>query len=235
LASKFLVGLVNNRAGPLRLCAQLGFPLVIAFVQLVELAAASRTTRKSLLTPSPGAGYESSAYEDAVERSPWLAGKEYEREVMRDFSRQLVVICTTRIDPHGRATAIRYGAPAQKTLDRQRIPAMRDGARPSSAAVGVENRSVNVQSDTTRKWQDGVWIEMNPPVSRQLTRWPAKPPGSNSENRGTDASACPSTENYQRHHRKKLLHASADHDYVVVKITVAVREIPRADIISAHK
>ncbi|HMG35720.1 MAG TPA: carbamoyl-phosphate synthase large subunit [Blastocatellia bacterium] len=127
-----------------------------------------------------GIAYNLEEYEEIVQRaldaSPVhttlieqsiIGWKEYELEVMRDLSDNVVIICSIEnFDPMGIHTGDSITvAPAQTLTDRE-YQVMRDAAIKIIRRVGVETGGSNIQFALNPHNGDLMVIEMNPRVSR---------------------------------------------------------------------
>ena len=101
-----------------------------------------------------------------VEQS--LAGwGEFELELMRDGSDNVVVVCSIEnIDPMGVHTGDSVTVAPQQTLSDERYQTLRDQAIAVIRAVGVETGGSNIQFAVEPHTGEIVVIEMNPRVSR---------------------------------------------------------------------
>ena len=101
-----------------------------------------------------------------VEQS--LAGwGEFELELMRDRSDNVVVVCSIEnIDPMGVHTGDSVTVAPQQTLSDERYQTLRDQAIAVIRAVGVETGGSNIQFAVEPHTGEIVVIEMNPRVSR---------------------------------------------------------------------
>jgi carbamoyl-phosphate synthase large subunit len=96
-----------------------------------------------------------------------LGWGEFELEVMRDHSDNVVIICSIEnIDPMGVHTGDSVCVAPQQTLTDKQYQALRDQAITAIRAVGVETGGSNVQFAVNRATDEIVVIEMNPRVSR---------------------------------------------------------------------
>ncbi|HEY1511836.1 MAG TPA: carbamoyl-phosphate synthase large subunit [Solirubrobacteraceae bacterium] len=96
-----------------------------------------------------------------------LGWGEFELEVMRDHSDNVVIICSIEnIDPMGVHTGDSVCVAPQQTLTDKQFQALRDQAIAVIRAVGVETGGSNVQFAVNRATDEIVVIEMNPRVSR---------------------------------------------------------------------
>ncbi|GIL18041.1 MAG: carbamoyl-phosphate synthase (glutamine-hydrolyzing) [Oligoflexia bacterium] len=110
--------------------------------------------------------HESPTSEVLVEESI-LGWKEFELEVMRDYSGTFVVICTIEnFDPCGVHTGDSITVAPQQTLSDREYQAMRDEACKILNEVGVQTGGANVQFAVHPTTGERLVIEMNPRVSR---------------------------------------------------------------------
>src|SRR5205814_5774826 len=96
-----------------------------------------------------------------------LGWKEFELELMRDRSDNVVVVCSIEnIDPMGVHTGDSVTVAPAMTLTDREYQHMRDVAIDVLRAVGVETGGSNIQFAVHPKTGRMVVIEMNPRVSR---------------------------------------------------------------------
>ena len=96
-----------------------------------------------------------------------LGWGEFELEVMRDHSDNVVIICSIEnLDPMGVHTGDSVCVAPQQTLTDKQYQSLRDQAITAIRAVGVETGGSNVQFAVNRATDEIVVIEMNPRVSR---------------------------------------------------------------------
>jgi carbamoyl-phosphate synthase large subunit len=96
-----------------------------------------------------------------------LGWGEFELEVMRDHSDNVVIVCSIEnLDPMGVHTGDSVCVAPQQTLTDKQFQALRDQAIAVIRAVGVETGGSNVQFAVNRVTDEIVVIEMNPRVSR---------------------------------------------------------------------
>jgi carbamoyl-phosphate synthase large subunit len=96
-----------------------------------------------------------------------LGWGEFELEVMRDASDNVVIVCSIEnLDPMGVHTGDSVCVAPQQTLTDKQYQALRDQAIAVIRAVGVETGGSNVQFAVNRATDEIVVIEMNPRVSR---------------------------------------------------------------------
>jgi carbamoyl-phosphate synthase large subunit len=96
-----------------------------------------------------------------------LGWGEFELEVMRDHTDNVVIICSIEnLDPMGVHTGDSVCVAPQQTLTDKQYQALRDQAIEVIRAVGVETGGSNVQFAVNPRTDEIVVIEMNPRVSR---------------------------------------------------------------------
>jgi carbamoyl-phosphate synthase large subunit len=96
-----------------------------------------------------------------------LGWGEFELEVMRDHTDNVVIVCSIEnLDPMGVHTGDSVCVAPQQTLTDKQYQALRDQAIAVIRAVGVETGGSNVQFAVNRETDEIVIIEMNPRVSR---------------------------------------------------------------------
>src|SRR5213595_1357843 len=159
--------LVNNAQDAMRLCEQLGFPLVIRpSFTLGGTGGAIAYNREEFGEAIAHALDMSPVHEALVEESV-LGWKEYELEVMRDFRDNFVVICTIEnFDHMGVHTCDSITVAPAQTLTDKEFQRMRDASAAIIREVGVETGGSNVQFAVNPENGRMVVIEMNPRVSR---------------------------------------------------------------------
>jgi carbamoyl-phosphate synthase large subunit len=96
-----------------------------------------------------------------------LGWGEFELEVMRDHSDNVVIVCSIEnLDPMGVHTGDSVCVAPQQTLTDKQYQTLRDQAITVIRAVGVETGGSNVQFAVNPATDEIVVIEMNPRVSR---------------------------------------------------------------------
>src|ERR687892_1678255 len=92
---------------------------------------------------------------------------EFELEVMRDRSDNVVIVCSIEnLDPMGIHTGDSVTVAPQMTLSDEAYQELRDAAAAVNRAVGVETGGSNIQFARSRETGELRVIEMNPRVSR---------------------------------------------------------------------
>jgi carbamoyl-phosphate synthase large subunit len=159
--------LVNSAQDALRLCDQLGFPLVIRPSFTLGGTGGSIAYNKEEFAEAIAHALDMSPVHEALVEESVLGWKEFELEVMRDYRDNFVVICTIEnFDPMGVHTGDSLTvAPAQSLTDKE-YQRMRDAAAAIIREVGVETGGSNVQFAVNPENGRLTVIEMNPRVSR---------------------------------------------------------------------
>ena len=159
--------LVNNAQDALRLCDQLGFPLVIRPSFTLGGTGGSIAYNREEFGEAISHALDMSPVHEALVEESVLGWKEYELEVMRDFRDNFVVICTIEnFDPMGVHTGDSITVAPAQTLTDKEYQRMRDAAAAIIREVGVETGGSNVQFAINPENGRMVVIEMNPRVSR---------------------------------------------------------------------
>ena len=159
--------LVNNAQDALRLCDQLGFPLVIRPSFTMGGAGGSIAYNKEEFGEAINHALDMSPVHEALVEESVLGWKEYELEVMRDKKDNFVVICSIEnFDPMGVHTGDSITVAPAQTLTDKEYQRMRDAAAAIIREVGVETGGSNVQFAVNPENGKMTVIEMNPRVSR---------------------------------------------------------------------
>jgi carbamoyl-phosphate synthase large subunit len=114
-----------------------------------------------------GRGLEASPIHQVLLEESVLGWGEFELEVMRDRTDNVVIVCSIEnLDPMGVHTGDSVCVAPQQTLTDAQYQTLRDQAIAVIRAVGVETGGSNVQFAVNRESDEVVVIEMNPRVSR---------------------------------------------------------------------
>ncbi|HTU32102.1 MAG TPA: carbamoyl-phosphate synthase large subunit [Solirubrobacteraceae bacterium] len=114
-----------------------------------------------------GAGLAASPIGQVLIEESVLGWGEFELEVMRDRSDNVVIVCSIEnLDPMGVHTGDSVTVAPQQTLPDRLYQQLRDQAIAVIRAVGVETGGSNVQFAVNPHTEEIVVIEMNPRVSR---------------------------------------------------------------------
>jgi len=114
-----------------------------------------------------GGGLAASPISQVLLEESVLGWGEFELEVMRDHTDNVVIVCSIEnLDPMGVHTGDSVCVAPQQTLTDKQYQALRDQAIAVIRAVGVETGGSNVQFAVNAATDEIVVIEMNPRVSR---------------------------------------------------------------------
>jgi carbamoyl-phosphate synthase large subunit len=114
-----------------------------------------------------GGGLAASPIGQVLLEESVLGWGEFELEVMRDHTDNVVIVCSIEnLDPMGVHTGDSVCVAPQQTLTDKQYQALRDQAIAVIRAVGVETGGSNVQFAVNAATDEIVVIEMNPRVSR---------------------------------------------------------------------
>jgi carbamoyl-phosphate synthase large subunit len=114
-----------------------------------------------------GRGLDASPIHQVLLEESVLGWGEFELEVMRDHTDNVVIVCSIEnLDPMGVHTGDSVCVAPQQTLSDRQYQTLRDQAIAVIRAVGVETGGSNVQFAVNRQTGEVVVIEMNPRVSR---------------------------------------------------------------------
>jgi carbamoyl-phosphate synthase large subunit len=114
-----------------------------------------------------GGGLTASPIGQVLLEESVLGWGEFELEVMRDHTDNVVIVCSIEnLDPMGVHTGDSVCVAPQQTLTDKQYQALRDQAIAVIRAVGVETGGSNVQFAVNPATDEIVIIEMNPRVSR---------------------------------------------------------------------
>ncbi len=159
--------LVNNAQDALRLCEQLGFPLVIRPSFTLGGTGGSIAYNREEFAEAIAHALDVSPVHEALVEESVLGWKEFELEVMRDFRDNFVVICSIEnFDPMGVHTGDSITVAPAQTLTDKEYQRMRDAAAAIIREVGVETGGSNIQFAIHPETGRMVVIEMNPRDSR---------------------------------------------------------------------
>ncbi|HLJ03591.1 MAG TPA: carbamoyl-phosphate synthase large subunit [Solirubrobacteraceae bacterium] len=147
--------------------AEIGLPFIVrpAFTLGGKGGGVVRTEAE--LERVVGRGLAASPISQVLIEESVLGWGEFELEVMRDRSDNVVIVCSIEnLDPMGVHTGDSVCVAPQQTLTDKQYQALRDQAITVIRAVGVETGGSNVQFAVNPRTDEIVVIEMNPRVSR---------------------------------------------------------------------
>jgi carbamoyl-phosphate synthase large subunit len=147
--------------------ADVGLPLIVRPAFTLGGAGGGVVRELADLERVVGRGLKASPIGQVLVEESVLGWGEFELEVMRDQSDNVVIVCSIEnIDPMGVHTGDSVCVAPQQTLTDKQYQALRDQAIIAIRAVGVETGGSNVQFAVNRATDEIVVIEMNPRVSR---------------------------------------------------------------------
>src|SRR5437763_6537003 len=159
--------LVNNLKDGLEFSGKIGFPVIIRPSFTLGGTGGGIAYNREELLDILARGLDLSPVHEVLIEESVLGWKEYELEVMRDLTDNVIIICSIEnFDPMGVHTGDSITvAPAQTLTDRE-YQYMRDAAIQVIREVGVETGGSNIQFAVNPSNGRMVVIEMNPRVSR---------------------------------------------------------------------
>ncbi|HTZ86913.1 MAG TPA: carbamoyl-phosphate synthase large subunit, partial [Solirubrobacteraceae bacterium] len=146
---------------------EVGLPMIVRPAFTLGGKGGGIVRERSQIDRIVGRGLKASPIGQVLLEESVLGWGEFEVEVMRDRSDNVVIICSIEnIDPMGVHTGDSVCVAPQQTLTDKQYQALRDQAITVIRAVGVETGGSNVQFAVNRATDEIVVIEMNPRVSR---------------------------------------------------------------------
>src|SRR5437868_6387934 len=147
--------------------AALGVPLIVRPAFTLGGAGGGVVREPADLERVVGRGLKASPIGQVLLEESVLGWGEFELEVMRDRSDNVVIVCSIEnLDPMGVHTGDSVCVAPQQTLTDKQYQSLRDQAIAAIRAVGVETGGSNVQFAVNSATDEIVVIEMNPRVSR---------------------------------------------------------------------
>src|ERR1035437_1921899 len=147
--------------------AQIGLPAIVRPAFTLGGTGGGVVREESELQRVVGGGLAASPIGQVLLEESVLGWGEFELEVMRDASDNVVIVCSIEnLDPMGVHTGDSVCVAPQQTLTDKQYQALRDQAIAVIRAVGVETGGSNVQFAVNPATHELVVIEMNPRVSR---------------------------------------------------------------------
>ena len=147
--------------------AEIGLPFIVRPAFTLGGKGGGIVREESQLAPIISRGLAASPIGQVLIEESVLGWGEFELEVMRDCTDNVVIVCSIEnIDPMGVHTGDSVCVAPQQTLTDKQFQALRDQAIAVIRAVGVETGGSNVQFAVNRATDEIVVIEMNPRVSR---------------------------------------------------------------------
>jgi carbamoyl-phosphate synthase large subunit len=147
--------------------AQLGLPFIVRPAFTLGGTGGGVVRSEDELERIVGGGLAASPIGQVLLEESVLGWGEFELEVMRDRTDNVVIICSIEnLDPMGVHTGDSVCVAPQQTLPDRLYQKLRDQAIAVIRAIGVETGGSNVQFAVNRETEEIVIIEMNPRVSR---------------------------------------------------------------------
>ena len=147
--------------------ATLGLPLIVRPAFTLGGTGGGVVQTEAEIERIVGGGLAASPIGQVLLEESVLGWGEFELEVMRDHTDNVVIVCSIEnLDPMGVHTGDSVCVAPQQTLSDKQYQALRDQAIAVIRAVGVETGGSNVQFAVNRATDEIMVIEMNPRVSR---------------------------------------------------------------------
>ncbi|MGH3264507.1 MAG: ATP-grasp domain-containing protein, partial [Trebonia sp.] len=147
--------------------AELGLPFIVRPAFTLGGTGGGVVRAESELQRVVAGGLAASPIGQVLLEESVLGWGEFELEVMRDNTDNVVIVCSIEnLDPMGVHTGDSVCVAPQQTLTDKQYQKLRDQAIAAIRAVGVETGGSNVQFAVNRATDEIVVIEMNPRVSR---------------------------------------------------------------------
>jgi carbamoyl-phosphate synthase large subunit len=147
--------------------AELGLPFIVRPAFTLGGTGGGVVRTEADVEPMVGGGLAASPIGQVLLEESVLGWGEFELEVMRDASDNVVIVCSIEnLDPMGVHTGDSVCVAPQQTLTDKQFQKLRDQAIAVIRAVGVETGGSNVQFAVNPATDEIVVIEMNPRVSR---------------------------------------------------------------------
>ncbi len=150
-----------------RAVEEIGLPLIVRPAFTLGGTGGGVLRREVDIETVVGRGLEASPIGQVLLEESVLGWGEFELEVMRDRTDNVVIVCSIEnLDPMGVHTGDSVCVAPQQTLTDRQYQTLRDQAIKVIRAVGVETGGSNVQFAVNPASDEVMVIEMNPRVSR---------------------------------------------------------------------
>jgi carbamoyl-phosphate synthase large subunit len=147
--------------------SELGLPFIVRPAFTLGGTGGGVVRTEADIEPVVGGGLAASPIGQVLIEESVLGWGEFELEVMRDHTDNVVIVCSIEnLDPMGVHTGDSVCVAPQQTLTDALYQRLRDQAIAVIRAVGVETGGSNVQFAVNPATEEIVIIEMNPRVSR---------------------------------------------------------------------
>ncbi|MCY3718817.1 MAG: carbamoyl-phosphate synthase large subunit [Anaerolineaceae bacterium] len=158
---------VNNVEDALSAAEELGYPVLVRPSFTLGGSGGGVANSADELREVAARGLNESPASEILVDMSLLGWKEYELEVMRDYSGNFVVVCSIEnLDPMGVHTGDSITVAPAQTLTDKEMQRLRDMAREVLNKVGLATGGANVQFAVSPDDGEVYVIEMNPRVSR---------------------------------------------------------------------
>ncbi|HKO28909.1 MAG TPA: carbamoyl-phosphate synthase large subunit, partial [Solirubrobacteraceae bacterium] len=159
--------IAHNLADARAAVEHIGLPLIVRPAFTLGGTGGGIARTEAELEKIVGRGLNASPIGQVLLEESVLGWGEFELEVMRDASDNVVIVCSIEnLDPMGVHTGDSVCVAPQQTLTDKQYQRLRDQAIKIIRAVGVETGGSNVQFAVNPDTDEIVVIEMNPRVSR---------------------------------------------------------------------
>ena len=191
---------VKNLEQAQELAGRIGFPLIIRPSFTLGGKGGAVANDYSQLERAVADALDASPVNSTLVEKSVAGWKEFELEVMRDLSDNVVIICSIEnVDPMGVHTGDSITvAPAQTLSDRQ-YQTLRSASIRIIREIGVETGGSNIQFAVDPESDDFYVIEMNPRVSRSSALASKATGFPNSQNRREAGGGLRAGRNPERH------------------------------------
>ncbi len=160
-------GIANNKEQGLKIGTEIGLPLILRPAFTMGGTGGGVATSQKEFEEILERGLQASPSSQVLIEKSVSGWKEFEMEVMRDLSDNVVIICSIEnFDPMGVHTGDSITVAPIQTLTDKEYQALRDASIRIIRAVGVESGGCNIQFASCPETGKLIVIEMNPRVSR---------------------------------------------------------------------
>eukprot|EP00186_Timspurckia_oligopyrenoides_P004214 CAMPEP_0182445076 /NCGR_PEP_ID=MMETSP1172-20130603/3328_1 /TAXON_ID=708627 /ORGANISM="Timspurckia oligopyrenoides, Strain CCMP3278" /LENGTH=1159 /DNA_ID=CAMNT_0024640779 /DNA_START=165 /DNA_END=3644 /DNA_ORIENTATION=- len=161
-------GVATTPAEALEVAAKIGsYPLIIRPAYTLGGSGGGIAYNPEEFEEMSKKGLDASPVSQILVEQSLLGWKEYELEVMRDGSDNVVIVCSIEnVDPMGVHTGDSITVAPTQTLTDREYQRLRDMSIAIIREIGVDTGGSNIQFSVNPKNGDVIVIEMNPRVSR---------------------------------------------------------------------
>lgn len=160
-------GIANSMPEGKKIAAEIGLPLILRPAYTLGGSGGGIAYTQEEFEEILNKGLIASPTSQVLIEQSVIGWKEFEMEVMRDFSDNVVIICSIEnIDPMGVHTGDSITVAPVQTLTDKEYQEMRDASKKIIRGVGIETGGCNIQFAQNPENGEYIVIEMNPRVSR---------------------------------------------------------------------